>query len=111
MPRIRLGGPTHGARRPEPKRVYFEPRTTPKRIGSEGVHLRAASGKQCGLSIVDVVELILTCQRADKHPGCHLDVDRDVWFDEYKGKWIIMPRSSTPVAAKRGRKAPTRKGV
>lgn len=112
MPRARnsLSGTT-GARAPVQPKAYFDARS-PKPIGKEGVHLRAAQGKQCGVTVTgDDSPVWLTCERAVKHEGCHLDVENDTWFDEYEGRWIIMPRQRLTQKAQRGRKSPTRKGV
>lgn len=46
----------------------------------------------CGVTAAWVV--LLTCHRAAKHDGCHLDVDADVWYDDSTGEWRFMPRLS-----------------
>lgn len=116
MPRTRSAGGQPGARGVG-ERTTFDPRkkptSPPRPIGKEGIFLKASSGKQCGTTLTDeaIYPVWLLCHRATSHQGCHLDVENDTWFDYYNGRWIIMPRSRLDGKAKRGRKAPTRKGV
>lgn len=75
---------------------------------TDGVQLRKSS-VHCGLTTPHPY----TCHRAPQHPGAHLDVDRDTWFDEYKGKWVIMPRQDDGSKGARAykRNMQTRKGM
>jgi hypothetical protein len=47
-------------------------------------------------------EIPYTCHRGRKHGGCHLDIDRDAWFDYYKGRWVVMPRTDDGTHGARG---------
>jgi hypothetical protein len=116
MPRTRLGSATTKGTRVAAPSQYFDNRlrntADPRPIGKEGIHLRAAAGRQCRLAVEwPGTDLVLRCHRGVKHQGCHLDVELDVWFDEYKDEWVIMPRAGQAATPERGRKSSPRKGV
>jgi hypothetical protein len=62
--------------------------------------IRKSALSQCELTTNHEPPYI--CHRGPKHQGSHLDVDRDTWFDKYKGKWIIMPRKADESRGARG---------
>lgn len=73
---------------------------TPGKVRQAMDGIEKSNGVHCGRT-TDHTDPY-TCHRGPKHEGCHLDVDRDTWFDKYKGRWILMPRQDDGSRGARG---------